>query len=78
MAVGSTASVTLTYKTLCIYFDTGAVENEKPVLDCTRIKCKSDSTIQQLYDAAYSLQPFTDYTIYDVVVETKEYLGPID
>lgn len=77
MARGDTASVVLSKKKLVLEFDTGAVQNEKPVLEKTRFEVSNTATTQQLYDAAYTLALYSTYSLYGIYIETEDEVGPI-
>jgi len=78
MALGSTASVSLSERVLVLEFDTGVVKNEKPVLKRVKYPVKNASTTQEVYDSAYALATYSKYALYGMHLETADQLGPID
>jgi len=78
MGLGATASVIGTEKSVVIVWDTGEIEDDKPVLSRHTIKVGETISAQEAYDAAYTLASLTDYTVSDIQLVTKQFLSPID
>lgn len=78
MSLGTTASVLETGKTASVILDTGEISNEKPVLKRVRFPLQSGATVQEVYDSAYAIAEYTQYSVYGVELTTLEALGPID
>ncbi|WP_367362459.1 DUF1659 domain-containing protein [Mesotoga sp.] len=54
MGLGSTVMVVGTEKSLSITWDTGVIEDDKPVLSRQTLSVDSAMTAQEAYDAAYN------------------------
>ncbi|WP_367362416.1 DUF1659 domain-containing protein [Mesotoga sp.] len=55
MGLGSTVMVVGTEKSLSITWDTGVIEDDKPVLSRQTLSVDSAMTEQEAYDAAYNI-----------------------
>jgi len=78
MALGTTAGVIGTEKTVTAIFDTGEIVNEKPVLKRVRYQVQNSADVQDVYDSAYAIAEYTQYSIYGIELGTVEEIGPID
>jgi len=66
MGLGSTVMVVGTEKSLSITWDTGVIEDDKPVLSRQTLSVDSAMTAQEAYDAAYNIASLTNYIIADI------------
>ena len=78
MGLGTTVMVVGTEKSLSITWDTGVIEDDKPVLSRQTLKVDSAMTAQEAYDATYNIASLTDYIIADIKLVETQTLGPID
>lgn len=77
MALGATAEVLFTGKTVVIEWDTGEVLEDKPVLYRQSLRVDPTVTDQEAYDIAYNLATLTNYTIDSISLVSENELGPI-
>jgi len=78
MGINDPVTIDLTEKEAVLILDTGVLKNEKPVLKRIRIPVLATATNQQVYDAAYALAEYTEYSVYDIEIQNMDSLDPID
>jgi len=78
LAIGDTVTTDVTEKVLVLLWDTGVLNGTNPVYDRTRIPLNNSCTLQQVYDAAYAMAPYSSYSLAGIILESSDELGPID
>lgn len=78
MPLGDTATIDSTTKTLTLVMDTGVIVNTRPVYSRVRFTVKPSATLQQLYDAAYALEQYSQYDLIGIEARTNDLIGPTE
>ncbi len=77
MGLGDTVMNFQTDKRLQIVWNTGIFEEGEPVVYRQSIVVDPSMTEQQAYDAAYTLESLTNYSIEEIRLISTDHLGPI-
>ncbi len=78
MPLGDTAAIDTTAKTLTMVLDTGSIVNNRPVYARVRFPVKPSASLQELYDAAYTLEKYTQYDLIAIEARTNDLIGPTE